>query len=218
MSDTHIKYDTHDEAFRHARGWLDIGYAAEAAGVTRDAVASWVKRTMGRHALRLQDNRIHITYRATERYLSSTKFPRVAEKPYGWVTLKGILDEAGVSRSTMMVWLAQNTVRCVTFKAGVYIHPDDAKYAIQSFKGLKPPPGFISLTDLCKEIQRSRIFALRIRKRLNIPAYEFREPGKRRQAYLSPAGAKALRDYSDSSYRRKDAGATSYRTSDDSGA
>lgn len=199
------KYD------RNLRGFIDVGHVAEAAGVTRDAVSGWVSRNMGPQSLKLNEkHRNTISMRAAEEYLAATRVPKVGAKPVGWVTIKGVAEDASIARTLMTDWLLEEGMRCATYRNVIYVHPDDAKYAVLHAKSRRPLPGFISLTDLCQELDRNKPFIHRARRRMSIRTHIFREPGMRERGYLTAKDADAIREYSRTAERRPRKGDADY--------
>lgn len=120
---------------------------------------------------------------------------REHRRPPGWVPIKTLVAELGGMGRTYLARLeAANRIRVKNYRGNYYVHPDDARWAVQNYRTDYPAPGMVATTTLADELGRHRTAPAHWARRNDAPLHVRRNPATGvRAAYLDPYDAERYR-------------------------
>lgn len=197
------------EAELEDAGYIRASDVAAEAGVGRAAVLAWARANLRRGSqYRIVLNRTWIQQRSAARYYEQRKErgKTLRRRPARgeWVPQKVLVLEFGCDHSTFLKFLrAQSDIRTAAYGHANYVHAEDARLLLARWRSELPLPGWVSLPDLARELDRNLTTLHLIAARLGVETRLYRAgewliPTR----HVDPRGATALREWSASAVRK----------------
>lgn len=140
---------------KEQNSFLKLGDVAEANSVSRQSVADWLRRRdLYRHPYRVvRGKTYHIRIDVAEFYAKT----RIGKKHHGYVTLKGLCQEADLNRAGSFVRVTMlRGLETKIFRGTSYLSDDDAATFRARWKAYQPPHGWVPLREGAPTIGRTR--------------------------------------------------------------
>lgn len=202
------------EAELEDAGFVRASDVAAEAGVTRNTVNSWANANLRRGSqYRVVLNRSWLHHASAARYLAqrAERLPgkALAGRPCRseWVMQKQVVAELGCDLSTYRDFLrAHPDIRTATHGRANYVHAEDARVLLARWRSEMALPGWVSLVDLARELDRNLTTLHLIAGRLGLSTRLYRGSGvyaSQPSRHVDPNGAAALREWSRSAARKR---------------
>jgi hypothetical protein len=173
-----------------------IQRVAKAAGVSNQSVHRVAKKRLEKEGKRDRKRLDGCPYTFVsldlwDTYMQIGSVSRVASKPKGWVTAKSLLED-GFSKRKLYQFVKDGEIKAVYIGNTLYLDPDSARGYLQSRQNLRPPPGWVSVSELRQKAGRSKQAIFTYLKRHGVATKQFLHP-KRDQLvqYLRQEDAEA---------------------------
>jgi hypothetical protein len=173
-----------------------IQRVASAAGVSNQSVHRVAKKRLEKEGKRDRKRLEGCPYTFVsldlwDTYMQIGSVSRVATKPKGWVTAKSLLDE-GFSKRKLYQFVKDGQIKAVYVGNTLYLDPESAKAYLHSRQNLRPPPGWVSVSELRELAGRSKQAIFTYLKRHHVVTKQFLHPHRDQLVqYLSQEDADA---------------------------
>jgi hypothetical protein len=153
---------------------------ASAAGVSNQSVHRVAKKRLEKEGKRDRKRLEGCPYTFVsldlwDTYMQIGSVSRVASKPKGWVTAKSLLED-GFSKRKLYQFVADGQIAAVYVGNTLYLEPESARGYLQSRQSLRPPPGWVSVSELRTLAGRSKQAIFTYLKRHNVATKQFLHP------------------------------------------
>jgi hypothetical protein len=169
---------------------------ASAAGVSNQSVHRVAKKRLEKEGKRDRKRLEGCPYTFVsldlwDTYMQIGSVSRVPNKPKGWVTAKSLLED-GFSKRKLYQFVKEGEIEAVYVGNTLYLDPSSARAYLYSRQNLRPPPGWVAVSELKTLAKRSKQAIFTYLKRHDIATKQFLHP-KRDQLvqYLSQEDAVA---------------------------
>jgi hypothetical protein len=157
-----------------------IQRVARAAGVSNQSVHRMAKKRLEKEGKRDRKRLDGCPYTFVsldlwDTYMQIGSVQRVPTKPKGWVTAKALLED-GFSKRKLYQFVNDGQIKAVYVGNTLYLDPDSAKGYLQSRQNLRPPPGWVSVSELRERAGRSKQAIFTYLKRHDIATKQFLHP------------------------------------------
>jgi hypothetical protein len=153
---------------------------ASAAGVSNQSVHRVAKKRLEKEGKRDRKRLDGCPYTFVsldlwDTYMQIGSVSRVASKPKGWVTAKSLLED-GFSKRKLYQFVRDGQIAAVYVGNTLYLEPESARGYLQTRQNLRPPPGWVSVSDLKTLAGRSKQAIFTYLKRHSVTTKQFLHP------------------------------------------
>jgi hypothetical protein len=157
-----------------------IQRVADAAGVSTQSVHRVAKKRLQKEGKRDRKRLKGCPYTFVslslwDEYMEIGPVKRVAAKPKGWLTAKALLED-GFSKRKLYQLVREGSVKAVYVGNTLYLEPESAWRYIQTRQDLRPPPGWVSVSELRERAGRSKQALSTYLKRHQVETAQFLHP------------------------------------------
>jgi hypothetical protein len=157
-----------------------IQRVASAAGVSNQSVHRVAKKRLEKEGKRDRKRLEGCPYTFVsldlwDTYMQIGSVSRVSSKPKGWVTAKSLMDE-GFSKRKLYQFVKDGQIKAVYVGNTLYLDPESAGAYLHSRQNLRPPPGWVSVSELRAVAGRSKQAIFTYLKRHTIATKQFLHP------------------------------------------
>lgn len=157
-----------------------IQRVASAAGVSNQSVHRMAKKRLQKEGKRDRKRLEGCPYTFVsldlwDTYMQIGNVTRVPGKPKGWVTAKALLEE-GFSKRKLYQFVKDGQIKAVYVGNTLYLEPESAREYLRSRQTLRPPPGWVSVSELKTLAGRSKQAIFTYLKRNNVVTKKFLHP------------------------------------------
>jgi hypothetical protein len=157
-----------------------IQRVAKAAGVSNQSVHRVAKKRLEKEGKRDRKRLDGCPYTFVsldlwDTYMQIGNVARVPSKPKGWVTAKSLLED-GFSKRKLYQFVKDGDIKAVYVGNTLYLDPESARGYLQSRQNLRPPPGWVSVSELREKAGRSKQAIFTYLKRHDIATKQFLHP------------------------------------------
>lgn len=157
-----------------------IQRVADAAGVSTQSVHRVAKKRLQKEGKRDRKRLKGCPYTFVslslwDEYMEIGPVKRVATKPKGWLTAKALLED-GFSKRKLYQLVREGSVKAVYVGNTLYLEPESAQRYLQTRQDLRPPPGWISVSELRERAGRSKQALSTYLKRHGVETAQFLHP------------------------------------------
>ncbi len=155
---------------------------ASAAGVSNQSVHRVAKKRLEKEGKRDRKRLDGCPYTFVsldlwDTYMQIGSVSRVASKPKGWVTAKSLLED-GFSKRKLYQFVRDGQIAAVYVGNTLYLEPESARGYLQTRQNLRPPPGWVSVSDLKTLAGRSKQAIFTYLKRHSVATRQFLHPSR----------------------------------------
>jgi hypothetical protein len=153
---------------------------ASAAGVSNQSVHRVAKKRLEKEGKRDRKRLEGCPYTFVsldlwDTYMQIGSVSRVASKPKGWVTAKSLLED-GFSKRKLYQFVKDGQIKAVYVGNTLYLEPESARDYLHSRQNLRPPPGWVSVSELRTLAKRSKQAIFTYLKRHDIATKQYLHP------------------------------------------
>jgi hypothetical protein len=153
---------------------------ASAAGVSNQSVHRVAKKRLEKEGKRDRKRLAGCPYTFVsldlwDTYMQIGSVSRVASKPKGWVTAKSLLED-GFSKRKLYQFVKDGQISAVYVGNTLYLEPESAQSYRQTRQDLRPPPGWVSVSELRALAGRSKQAIFTYLKRHEVATKQFLHP------------------------------------------
>jgi hypothetical protein len=157
-----------------------IQRVADAAGVSTQSVHRVAKKRLQKEGKRDRKRLKGCPYTFVslslwDEYMEIGPVKRVATKPKSWLTAKALLED-GFSKRKLYQLVREGSVKAVYVGNTLYLEPESAERYIQTRQDLRPPPGWMSVSELREQAGRSKQALSTYLKRHQVETAQFLHP------------------------------------------
>lgn len=157
-----------------------IQRVADAAGVSTQSVHRVAKKRLQKEGKRDRKRLKGCPYTFVslslwDEYMEIGPVKRVAAKPKGWLTAKALLED-GFSKRKLYQLVREGSIKAVYVGNTLYLEPEGAQRYIQTRQDLRPPPGWVSVSELRERAGRSKQALSTYLKRHGVETAQFLHP------------------------------------------
>jgi hypothetical protein len=157
-----------------------IQRVASAAGVSNQSVHRVAKKRLEKEGKRDRKRLEGCPYTFVsldlwDTYMQIGSISRMPSKPKGWVTAKSLLEE-GFSKRKLYQLVKDGQIKAVYVGNTLYLEPESAQAYLRSRQDLRPPPGWVSVSELRAQAKRSKQALFTYLKRHQVETKQFLHP------------------------------------------
>lgn len=150
---------------------VELRDIALAAGTTPQAVRRWIDRNHPNTRRKYRGRNVAPATIA-EKYLTHETKPRTP-RPRDWINIKQVLMDEAPSRQYLENRIKTGELRARKHRNTIYLHPTDLQHTLLQHKSYRPLPGWIPITTVMHQANRSKEAVTQWARRNNIQRKKF---------------------------------------------
>jgi hypothetical protein len=137
-----------------------LNRVADAAGVSTRSITRVAKKRLEQEGKRDRKRLKGCPYTFVsvslwDDYMQIGNVARLPKKPKGWLTSKALCGQ-GFSRRKLYELVKEGTLEAVYVRNTLYFEPRRAEQCLQERQNLRPPPGWVGISEVTRQAKRTR--------------------------------------------------------------
>lgn len=144
----------------HLPNHVLLNRVADAAGVSTRSITRAAKKRLEQEGKRDRKRLKGCPYTFVsvslwDDYMQIGNVVRLPKKPKGWLTSKALCEQ-GFSRRKLYELVKEGTLEAVYVRNTLYFEPNRAEQCLKERQDLRPPPGWVGISEVTRQAKRTR--------------------------------------------------------------